>query len=78
MLYGDRVQQQITPSGTGVLEIGMPAEGYSVRIKVGNFSGTIVGRNGSDIMGAAQDLTPDIPYSTTTLQYESVHGWMIV
>lgn len=55
-----------------------PEEGFAIRITVGNFSNTTVARNGEDIMGQAQNLTLDIPHSTTTLQYNEVNGWMII
>jgi hypothetical protein len=54
-----------------------PESGWTARITVGNFSNTIIARNGEDIMGQSEDMTINIPFSTVTLQFNEINGWMI-
>ena len=56
-----------------------PSVGDNVRILVGNFTDTIVARNGSNIMGLAEDLTIDVAYLGITLVYaDSTNGWTMI
>jgi hypothetical protein len=56
-----------------------------VRISVGNFTDTIVARNGNRIMNDPSDLTIDVAHATVTLVYDisalnpaPSFGWRIV
>lgn len=56
-----------------------PSAGDNVTILVGNFTDTVVGRNGENIMGLAEDLTIDVAYLGITLVYaDSTNGWTMI
>ena len=72
-------------SGTTITLPANPTDGMEVRISVGNFTNTVVARNGANIMNAAADLTIDVAYKTVTLIYDGltvgptpVFGWRII
>jgi hypothetical protein len=49
-----------------------------VEITVGNFSSLVVARNGNNIMGLAENMTIDAPYSSVKLRYVgATNGWVI-
>jgi hypothetical protein len=55
-----------------------PTAGDTVYIGVGDFTDTIVGRNGSNIMSTAEDLTIDTANVTLTLTYvDASIGWRV-
>ena len=55
-----------------------PSLGQRVLITVGNFVDTVVGRNGSNIMSLAEDLTMDTAYLSIQVIYtDSTRGWII-
>jgi hypothetical protein len=56
-----------------------PAAGDTVYISVSDFTDTIIARNGSNIMGLAQDMTVDVANIGLTLIYSSdaTAGWRI-
>jgi len=71
--------------GTTITLPANPTDGMEVRISVGNFTNTVVARNGANIMNAAADLTIDVAYKTVTLIYDGltvvpapVFGWRII
>ena len=62
-----------------------PTDGMQVRISVGNFTDTVILRNGNRIMNDTTDLTIDLPNVTVTLVYDDsalipapAYGWRIV
>jgi len=63
-----------------------PTNGQTLRISVGNFTDTVIGRNGSNIMASATDLTIDVALKTITLMYDNnddgsgsnTVGWRII
>lgn len=56
-----------------------PLVGWEVVISVGNFSNTIVARNGANIMGLAENMTIDRPYAVLTFLYvDATEGWRII
>lgn len=56
-----------------------PSAGDNVRVLVGNFADTVVARNGSNIMGLAEDLTIDVAYLGITLIYaDATNGWTMI
>jgi hypothetical protein len=55
-----------------------PSVGDNVRVLVGNFTDTVVARNGNVIMALAEDLTIDVANMTVTLVYINAStGWRI-
>jgi hypothetical protein len=53
-----------------------PAIGQRVLITVGNFTDTVVGRNGSNIMGSATDFTMNAAYLSIQFIYtDATQGW---
>jgi hypothetical protein len=55
-----------------------PSLGQRVLITVGDFVDTVVGRNGSNIMSLAEDLTMDTAYLSIQFIYtDSTRGWII-
>lgn len=56
-----------------------PAAGDTVYVTVANSLNTnVVARNGSNIMGLAQDLTLDAPYASAQLRYSNAtKGWVL-
>ncbi len=65
----------------GFLTITLPASpsaGWEVLITVGNFSNTIIGRNGQNIMSLAENMTIDSSYASVRLTYvDATRGWVI-
>jgi len=55
-----------------------PTIGQRVLVTVGNFTDTVVGRNGSNIMSSASDFTMDAAYLSIQFIYtNSTVGWII-
>ena len=56
-----------------------PSAGWEVAINVGDFTDTVVGRNGSNIMGLAEDFTIDVAYITVNFLYvDGTRGWRVI
>jgi hypothetical protein len=55
-----------------------PSAGWEVAINVGNFTDTVVGRNGQNIMGLAEDFTIDTAYITVNFLFvDATRGWRV-
>lgn len=55
-----------------------PGAGDTVKVGVGNFTDTVIGRNGEPIMSTAEDLTIDSANLTLTLTYvDATIGWRV-
>ena len=56
-----------------------PSPGWEVMISIaGPYFDTVVGRNGQNIMGLAEDMTLDAGFSTINLVYiDSTRGWRL-
>ena len=55
-----------------------PTIGQRVLITVGNFTDTVVARNGSNIMSSATDFTMDAAYLSIQFIYtDATQGWVI-
>lgn len=68
----------VTAAGLTITLPAAPFAGSEVVISVGDFSNTVVGRNGQNIMGFAEDCTINVPNSTLDLIYiDSTRGWRI-
>jgi hypothetical protein len=83
-ITGNQWVSVLNPGATITLPAS-PTDGMEVRISVGNFTNTVVARNGAKIMNAAADLTIDVAYKTVTLIYDGltvgptpVFGWRII
>ncbi len=68
----------VTASGKTITLPSSPTEGDEVSIGVEDFTNTVIGRNGSNIMGIAQDMTVNVRNATVDLVYiDSTRGWRI-
>lgn len=69
----------VTDPGTTITLPSSPSAGWEVAINVGNFINTIIARNGSNIMGLAEDLTVNIAYASLNFVYsgDATQGWRL-
>jgi hypothetical protein len=66
----------VVADGVTITLPASPSPGWEVGIAVGNFTGTVVARNGSNIMALNEDFTMDIAYLALQFVYvDSVQGW---
>ena len=69
----------VTASGQTITLPASPAAGDEVTVSVGDFTDTVIGRNGLNIMSAAENMTLDRAYAGITLRYiDAARGWNIV
>ena len=68
-----------TTAGITVTLPSSPSSGWEVGVAIaGTFTDTVVARNGSNIMGLAENLTLNLAYSTVRLVYTDTNGgWRI-
>jgi hypothetical protein len=69
----------VTASGKTITLPATPSPGDALTVVVaGTWLNTVVGRNGSNIMGLSQNLTLDKKYAAMTFTYiDSTNGWRI-
>ena len=68
----------VSASGLTITLPASPAVNTSVAIGVQSFTDTVIARNGSNIMGLAENLTIDKENAVVTLLYVSAtEGWRI-
>ena len=68
----------VSAAGQTITLPASPSAGQRVLITVGNFTDTVVGRNGSKIMGSATDFTMDAAYLSIQFIYtDAVQGWVM-
>lgn len=68
----------VTAGGKTITLPASPQPGWEVVIGVGNFANTIVGRNGSNIMSLAENMTIDRAHVAVNLVYiNGTIGWRI-
>jgi hypothetical protein len=68
-----------TQAGLTITLPSSPSSGWEVGVAIaGTFTDTIIGRNGSNIMGFAENLTVDKAYATLRFVYTDTNGgWRI-
>lgn len=68
----------VTASGQTITLPASPSAGWEVVITVGNFTNTVVGRNGSNIMDLAENMTLDRAYAAMNFLYvDATRGWRV-
>ena len=68
----------VSAAGRTITLPASPTIGQRVLITVGNFTNTVVGRNGSKIMSSASDLTMDAAYLSIQFIYtDATQGWVM-
>jgi hypothetical protein len=68
----------VTAAGLTITLPPSPVSGNEVVIVVGNFTNTVVGRNGGNIMGLLEDMIIDNAYSAINFLYvDATRGWRI-
>lgn len=69
----------VTASGRTITLPASPTAGTQLGIGVLNFTNTVVARNGSNIMGLAQNMTLDIANSGYEFIYiDATRGWFVL
>lgn len=75
----NRTVYYVTSDSQTITLPAVPDVGNEVVIMVGNYTGVVVGRNGSNIMGLAEDMTIDIAYASLTFIFvDPTRGWVVV
>lgn len=68
----------VSAAGRTITLPASPTIGQRVLITVGNFTDTVVGRNGSNIMGSATDFTMDAAYLSIQFIFtDATQGWVM-
>jgi hypothetical protein len=68
----------VSAAGQTITLPASPSAGQRVLITVGNFTDTVVGRNGSNIMGSATDFTMDAAYLSIQFIFtNATQGWVM-
>lgn len=75
----NREHVTVTANSQTITLPASPAAGWEIAISVGNFTGTIVGRNATNIMGLAENMTIDTAYVTVHMIYsgDATQGWRV-
>lgn len=70
----------VTASGQTITLPATPSTGWEVAVTIaGSFTDTVIGRNGSNIMNLAEDITVDVAEVTVSLIYvDATRGWRII
>ena len=76
---GNRTVYCVTADGQTITLPASPTAGNEVVItNGGEFTGTVVGRNSSNIMGLAENMTLDKNYAAMTFIYiDASNGWRV-
>lgn len=74
----NRQVRYVTSDSQTITLPSSPSAGNEVVVINGNFTGTTVARNGSNIMALAENITLDIAYAAVTFLYvDATRGWII-
>tara|TARA_B100000003_G_scaffold194832_1_gene196411 strand:- start:5191 stop:5871 length:681 start_codon:yes stop_codon:yes gene_type:complete len=69
---------EVTAASQTITLPASPTVGHEVYVAIGNFTDTVVARNGSNIMSLAEDMTLDVAYKNVKFVYvNSTIGWRI-
>ena len=69
---------EVTAASQTITLPASPTVGHEVYVAIGNFTDTVVARNGSNIMSLAEDMTLDVAYKNVRFVYvNSTIGWRI-
>jgi hypothetical protein len=69
----------VTASTQTITLPASPSAGWEIAISVEDFVDTVVGRNGQNIMGLAEDMTIDVRNSTINLVFiDATRGWRFI
>jgi hypothetical protein len=68
----------VTAAGQTITLPASPSAGWEVVVSVGDFTNTVVARNGSNIMGLAEDITLDKAWAVMNFLYTGAsQGWRL-
>jgi len=74
----NRQVRYVTSDSQTITLPSSPSVGNEVVVVVGNYTGCVVARNGSNIMALAENITLDIAYAAVTFLYvDATRGWVI-
>lgn len=74
----NRTVYYVTSNSQTITLPATPSAGNEVVIISGNYTGVIVARNGSNIMGLAENITLDKAYAAMTFMYvDATRGWVV-
>jgi len=74
----NRTVYYVTSNSQTITLPASPSAGNEVVIMVGNYTGVIVARNSSNIMGLAENMTLDKAYAAMTFIYiDATRGWVV-
>ena len=69
---------EVTSAGQTITLPASPSVGQQSIVAIGNFTDTVVARNGSNIMSLAEDMTLDVAYKEVSFTYvNATIGWRI-
>lgn len=69
----------VTNPGCTITLPASPSTGWEVVVGVGSFTNTVIGRNASNIMALAEDMTIDRQYAVMNFVYsgDASQGWRL-